>query len=624
MKTKVKTSPTTIQIERDGEREIRASDEVVDIKKRTVRFPISSEEPVYKRRGYWEILDHSPDSVDLGRLKGGANVLMDHDSKRVVGIVDEAELVDKRVETLARFSNNTSEAQAVFNDIVDDIRRNVSFGYEIIKAKVEGKDANGIPIVRATRWIPNEVTLTGLPADATVGVRRTLEVNAMPDIELTEHEEDKRSAEPAIDVTAELNQIEQDATKRERKRVAEIQDTAEQFARAPKVKALCARAIEEGLAIGDFRTQLLDLVKEGATRDAVVTNLGMTDKEVERYSLMRMLNAQLEMKNGRLPEKSAPYEYRIHLDLMEQLPAKRADKVQGFLVPYDVQCRGLWSKFGHRAPPADTTENASLVPEDHLADRFIEAVRATAAVMRAGGTSLSGLVGDVSIPREDAVAVEWLTEDENATDVDYSTDSVTMSPTTVAAAVPITRRLIKQSSPDVDMLVRNNIVRGIGVEIDRQALQGTGADPIPEGIRNATGVLTQLISTGALTWAQAVQFEENVEVATNLHEGASYIMHPTMKRICKTTSKDAGSGQFIWADNRVNGYPAYSSTHAGTTADGIVFGNFANVMLGFWGVLDLLMDQYTKAPSGGLVVRAFQDLDVAVRRDNAFCIETLV
>ena len=72
----------------------------------------------------------------------------------------------------------------------------------------------------------------------------------------------------------------------------------------------------------------------------------------------------------------------------------------------------------------------------------------------------------------------------------------------------------------------------------------------------------------------------------------------------------------------MNGYPAFSSTHAGT-ADGIVFGNYANLLIGFWGVLDLMMDEFTKAASGGLVVRAFQDIDVAVRRGNAFAVDAV-
>ena len=220
---------------------------------------------------------------------------------------------------------------------------------------------------------------------------------------------------------------------------------------------------------------------------------------------------------------------------------------------------------------------------------------------------------------------EWLTEDADATDQDYVTSSVTLTPTTVASAVPITRRLMKQSSPDVDVVVRNNLVTGIALEIDKQALQGTGAGALPTGVRNSSP-LTQDISTGALTWAQAVGFESTVEAAgQSLLGNASYIMRPEMKGVSKTTSKDGpGSGMFIWDGDMVNGYPAYSSTHAGATADGIVFGTYSNLLIGFWGVLDVMTDVYTKAASGGVVVRVFQDTDVAVRRGSAFCIENVV
>lgn len=423
------------------------------------------------------------------------------------------------------------------------------------------------------------------------------------------------------DVAIKLHEIEAEATKKERQRVAEIREASEKFKRSKKVVALSHMAIEKGMSIETFRAQLLDVIQEGGTRESVATNLGMTDKEVQRYSLLRLCRAQVESKaRGVSPEKIAPYEYAIHCELMDALPAKRADHVRGMLVPYDVQSRGMWvppSRF--RAPPADTVENASLVSEDHLADRFIEAIRSTSAVMAAGATSLTGLVGDLTIPREEALPFEWLTEDQNATDQDYVTDAVTLSPTTTAGHVSITRRLLKQSSPDVDQIVRQNLVLGAAQEIDLQALQGTGVGALPTGIRNQADVLTVGTTQGAITWAQAVEFETTVEASSNLIAGGSYIVHPTMKGLMKTTSKDPGSGMFIW-DGQVNGYPAFSSTHAGT-ADGIVFGNYSNCLIGFWGVLDILMDEFTKAASGGLVIRAFQDVDVAVRRGNAFAIE---
>jgi HK97 family phage major capsid protein len=610
-----------------GERFISLSDggeDVVDEEKRTARFPISSETPVRKRGGYYEILDHSQSSVRLAVLQTGANVIMDHEAARVVGVVENAALTaERRVEVLARFSNNSDEARVVFADVRDRIRRNVSFGYNIYDGKREGTAQDGLPIVRITDWEAYEVTFTSVPADPMrTGLGRTKDLETiMKDDNETDIEDvtETRAAEP--DFTGQLEEIEAEATKRERERQNEINAIAKQHANVKTLQLAAQSALAKGVSVDAFRSKALELI--GKANLTAPTDLGMTNQEVQRYSLMRMLRAQTEAAlHGRDPMKIAPFEYRCHLDQLERLEAKRADAVQGWLVPWDVQSRGGWST---RAVPADTTENAALVPEDHLADQFILGLRANSAVMMAGATTLTGLVGDVSIPREESIAVEWLTEDEDTTDVDYVTSSVTLSPTTVAGSVPITRRLMKQSSPDVDVVVRNNLVRGIAEEIDKQALLGDGLLGLPTGIRNLTNVLTQLIVTGGITWAEAVGFEGTVEAtAQSLLGPASYIMRPEQKTNAKTTGKDAGSGLFIWENDVVNGYPAYSSVHAGGTANGIVFGTFSSLLIGFWGVLDVMSDVYTKAASGGVVIRVFQDTQVAARRDESFCIETLV
>jgi hypothetical protein len=87
---------------------------------------------------------------------------------------------------------------------------------------------------------------------------------------------------------------------------------------------------------------------------------------------------------------------------------------------------------------------------------------------------------------------------------------------------------------------------------------------------------------------------------------------------CKTTSKDPGSGIMLAGDGKINGYRAYSSTNV--PADGIIFADWSSLLIGFWGVLDINVDTATKAKSGGYVLRAFQDVDIAVRHAASFCI----
>jgi hypothetical protein len=50
----------------------------------------------------------------------------------------------------------------------------------------------------------------------------------------------------------------------------------------------------------------------------------------------------------------------------------------------------------------------------------------------------------------------------------------------------------------------------------------------------------------------------------------------------------------------------------------ILFGNFADLMIGMWGATDLIRDPYTASSSGGVRIVALQDVDVNVRNVESF------
>ena len=79
-----------------------------------------------------------------------------------------------------------------------------------------------------------------------------------------------------------------------------------------------------------------------------------------------------------------------------------------------------------------------------------------------------------------------------------------------------------------------------------------------------------------------------------------------------------GSISALASGQRVNGYPAFVTEQAPATT--VIFGNWAELLIGMWGVLDVFADQYTLGDRGGLVVRGFQDMDIALRHGASFSI----
>jgi hypothetical protein len=84
-----------------------------------------------------------------------------------------------------------------------------------------------------------------------------------------------------------------------------------------------------------------------------------------------------------------------------------------------------------------------------------------------------------------------------------------------------------------------------------------------------------------------------------------------------TAERDSSTGMFIWEPgNTVNGYRTEVSNQV--ASNDFWFGNWADLLLGFWSGLDLLVDPYTGATSGTVRVVALQDVDVAVRHGESF------
>ena len=81
----------------------------------------------------------------------------------------------------------------------------------------------------------------------------------------------------------------------------------------------------------------------------------------------------------------------------------------------------------------------------------------------------------------------------------------------------------------------------------------------------------------------------------------------------------------------VNGYPAFSTNQVpsnGTKGTGshlsaLIFGDFSQVLMASWGVLELLPNPYGAGFEQSIVqIRALHDCDIAVRHPEAFAVCT--
>jgi HK97 family phage major capsid protein/HK97 family phage prohead protease len=578
----------------------------VDAESRTMEFPFSSELPVERWFGD-EVLSHNAGAADLKRLNDGAPLLFNHNMDEIVGVVERAWIdKDKRGYAKVRFAK-TARADEVMGLVNDGILRNVSFGYRIMDM-VESKKS-GQSTYTATRWEAYEVSMVTIPADPTVGVGRA-EANEKRAVNLTREDPPAQPAEitnedTMSEQTVDIQTIATQAAEAERSRIASISALGERF----KQQDLARNLIDSGKSLDEARAAILESISvEQKPVTGTETDIGLTQKEVREYSFLRAMNA-LANPGDRGAWEAAAFEREV-----SEAGAKAAGKSsRGIFVPSEI--------LRNKRDLTAGTNNAGgfTVATDLLAASFIEMLRNRAVVMRSGATMLSGLVGNVAIPKQSAAATAyWVAENSAPTESQQTLAQVTMNPKTVGAWTDISRRLLNQSSIDVEAMVRRDLSSVIALAIDAAALYGSGSSNQPTGIKNQTGVNTKDFAATNPTFAELVAME--TEVATdNADIGTMvYLFNPAQRGALKTTEKATNTAQFVWEPgNTVNGYRTETSNQV--TAGDVFFGNFADLLIGMWAGLDLMVDPYSGSTAGTVRVVALQDIDIAVRNAVSFC-----
>jgi HK97 family phage major capsid protein/HK97 family phage prohead protease len=589
----------------------------IDDESRTVELSFSSELP-YERMWGVEILDHSPKSIRLGRLTSGGPLLMDHDTKDHVGVIESVRIGEDRVgRAVVRFGRS-ARADEVYQDVKDGIRRNVSVGYVIHRAVLQ-ETRDDQEIYRVSDWEPFEVSLVSVPADASVGIGRSADIaDAIEIIESAVPAETgvitmQQDNIPAIDLEAERAA----ARNGEQKRVADILSIGQQFARYGADK-MTHDAIGSGASVDQFRQAVLEKV---STQPLPTADIGLSQKEAKSFSFIRAINAlSATGAEARKAREAAAFE----IECSNAVSEKMGKEARGIFVPNEVQHRDL--------VVGTTTAGGHTVSTDLLASSFIDLLRNRMSVITAGARMMTGLSGNIAIPRMTGAAVAyWVAESGAPTESQQAFDQVTMSPKTVGAFTDISRKLLLQSSVDVEALVRSDLATVLGLEIDRAALNGSGASNQPTGIMGTAGIGSVVGGTNgaAPTWAHIVALETAIASANADVGSMGYLTNAKVRGKLKTTYKDAGSGLSVWENGAtpLNGYAATVSNQVPSnltkgTADGvasaILFGNWADLMIGMWGSLDLMVDPYTHSTSGTVRVVALQDVDVAVRHAESF------
>lgn len=596
----------------------------IDKEARTVPLSFASEQAVDRWFGR-EILDITKDACDLSRLNNGGAVLVDHNWSDQVGVVLEASVdpSTKKARCIAKFSRST-RGNEIFQDILDGIRSLVSVGYIVRKMVLQSVEGD-VETHRVTDWQPYEVSVVAVPADTSVGIGRSAKTQEAPAVAATpapaastRKKSNSMSETPATpETTPAVTQVNDFAA--ERQRIKDLNASAKVLAdrhpdHADAFRALAAKCAETGDNLDAFnRTVINDILGTKQTlapvrQDPNAATIGLSENDRKRYSILKAVREVIDNK----PISG------LERECSDELAKKLDRQPKGFFLPDEITVDRRNARTLLAGSPVD---GGFLVGQDILASEFVTFLRNQARVIGLGARYISGLRGDVSIPRQlTGTSAYWVSETGSITASSSTFGQIVAKPRRIGTSVPYSKQFLAQTSLDADQFVVNDSDEAIAVELDRVAINGAGgAEPL--GILNlpSAELAGTVTFSGAPTWAKYLEFFRLLATAKTLGLGnPSYLTTPNSAVKAMSTVKFANTASPIWEDDKIGVFPAAWTNQFPAADDKVILGAFSEVIYLEWAGRDVVVDPYSGKKEGTVEVTIQRLMDMVIRRAKSF------
>lgn len=258
-----------------------------------------------------------------------------------------------------------------------------------------------------------------------------------------------------------------------------------------------------------------------------------------------------------------------------------------------------------------TSTDGSTVAVDVV--DILAPLRAKSVLVSAGAKYMTGLVGDVKIPIMTANNVSWEGETAPAKDGAGTISNVVLQPKRLTCYVDVSKQFLVQDSVDAEKMIEQDIVNAISAKLEATILgKEEGSNTKPAGMFNGN------TPTTVSTFADLANLEATVEDA-NVTGQIAYVASNKAKAAMRALNYNKTT-RTVYENGEVDGTPLYATSNVEN--NNFIVGDFSNLAIGQWGVVDLTIDPYSKAAEGlvRIVVNAY--FDAKVLRSNAFAYGT--
>jgi HK97 family phage major capsid protein len=300
---------------------------------------------------------------------------------------------------------------------------------------------------------------------------------------------------------------------------------------------------------------------------------------------------------------------------------------------------GVWAavKLNPQMSGLDTKTNWAgnyLVGNDVVPD-ILDLMSVQSTCISGGAQVMVGLKGTTNFPREtSSTAGSWVAENSAAdvAQVDPVLGDLVLTPKTYQATTSFSRQLLGEGRAFSEGFVRRRLSNSHAMAIDTAAINGPGTGNAPLGALKTSGVnLVEAGANGAVPTGAHLSEMERLVSTSNAPGGnqAAFLTSGGIRSKLRQTPVFAGATTPIWAGNECLGSTGLVSNNvpvdlvkgsSGAVCNAILFGYWPSMIIGTWGVLEIVADPFALKKRGMIEVTSFQMVDVGLLFPNAFSI----
>lgn len=271
-----------------------------------------------------------------------------------------------------------------------------------------------------------------------------------------------------------------------------------------------------------------------------------------------------------------------------------------------------------------TAEGALVIPSETRGINVTDSVGATVGVdvadilaplrdnlvlAKAGAKIMTGLKNEMKLPSLIGSEAKWESEIGEVTkDTTTAVNSAKLTPKRISVVLPVSKQFLIQSSDSAEAILKENIMTAVAEKLQKTILSNVINDPkAPKGIYSATPM-------GAKTYAGLCKLESAID-DKNFGQNRVYIVGNSAKADLRQLTKGTNSNVMVYTNGEIDGTPVYNTSSAPKT--GVFYGDFSNLYIGQFGGTEVIVDTYTRAAYGEVLLTINAYFDAALVREGA-------